>query len=306
MKYIAPEDLQKILPMKAAVDALEFAFGDAAPPEAPQRMHVAVPGGTLLLMPAAGDMGTGVKLVTLNPSNPGRGLPFIHGTYMLFRPNDLAPECVIDGGALTALRTAAVSGLATRHLARGDAHGLVIFGAGVQGHSHLDAMATERRLRRVTVVSRTRQPAEALASRARALGFEGAVGDASAVATADIVCTCTTSNDPVFDGSLLPDGCHVNAVGAYQPHTRELDDDAVLRGRVVVETREAALEEAGDLLIPIDAGVITRDHIVAELGEVVRGREVRSSDEDITVFKSVGVAFEDLVLARAAADRVKS
>jgi ornithine cyclodeaminase/alanine dehydrogenase-like protein (mu-crystallin family) len=292
--------------MKAAVDALEAAFGDASSPEAPQRMHVAVPGGTLLLMPAAGEMGTGVKLVTLNPSNPGRGLPFIHGAYMLFAPEDLAPECVIDGGALTALRTAAVSGLATRYLARGDAEHLVIFGAGVQGHSHLDAMAAEGRLRRVTVVSRTLEPAEALASRARSLGFEGAVGDAGAVAAADIVCTCTTSNDPVLDGSLLPAGCHVNAVGAYQPHTRELDDNAVLRAKVVVETREAALEEAGDLLIPIEAGVITREHIVAELGEVVRGQVVRSSDDDVTVFKSVGVAFEDLVLARAVADRMKS
>jgi ornithine cyclodeaminase/alanine dehydrogenase-like protein (mu-crystallin family) len=118
------------------------------------------------------------------------------------------------------------------------------------------------------------------------------------------VCTCTTSPTPVFEGSLLSAGSHVNAVGAYTPETRELDDDAVGRARVVVETREVALAEAGDLLIPIGAGSIGPDHVVADLSEVVHGVTVRRSPEDVTVFKSVGVAFEDLVVARAAVDRL--
>lgn len=306
MRYVGAGELEEILPMHAAVDALEAAFMAGARVESPPRMHVDVPDGTLLMMPAAGEMGTGVKLVTLNPGNPERGLPFIHGAYMLFAPGTLVPECAIDGGVLTGLRTAAVSALATRRLARRDAPHLVIFGAGVQARSHLVAMAAVRDLRRVTIVSRSRGPADDLVQQARALGFEAAVGDPGDVAAADIVCTCTTSKEPVFDGSLLPAGCHVNAVGAYQPHARELDDATVVRAKVVVETREAALEEAGDLLIPIEAGLITRAHIVAELSDVVRGEPVRTSAGDVTVFKSVGVAFEDLVLARAAVDAMQS
>lgn len=290
--------------MNAAVDALEAAFATGRLGDAPQRLHAEVPDGTLLLMPAAGIQGAGVKIVTLNPSNPDAGLPFIHGAYVLFAPGTLAPECVIDGGALTGLRTAAVSGLATRHLARADASRLVIFGAGVQAHSHLTAMAAVRRIRRVTVVSRSPEPAERLVARARALGMEASVGEPGDVRDADIVCTCTTSKRPVFDGAHLPSGAHVNAVGAYQPHTRELDDAAIRRGKVVVETRAAALEEAGDLLIPLESGTIAGDHIVAELADVAGGRTIRESDDDITVFKSVGVAFEDLVLARAAVDRM--
>ncbi len=303
MRYIAGDELEAILPMRDAIDALEAAFTAGDLPAAPQRAHVEVPSGTLLLMPAAGTMGTGVKLVTLNSGNVERGLPFIHGAYMLFAPDTLIPECVIDGGALTGLRTAAVSGLATRRLARRDAGHLVVFGAGVQGRAHLDAMAAVRDIRSVTIVSRSRGPADALVDRAGRRGIDAAVGDPGAVTTADLICTCTTSGDPLFDGSLLPAGCHINAVGTYQPHTRELDDRAVARAKVVVETREAALEEAGDLLIPIEAGVVTRDHVVAELADVVRGTQVRTGDDDITLFKSVGVAFEDLVVARAAFDR---
>jgi len=287
--------------MKAAVDALEAAFAAADETVTPPRMHVDVPDGTLLVMPSAGRAGAGVKLVTLNPENPSRGLPFIHGAYVLFAPETLVPECLIDGAALTGLRTAAVSGVATRYLAREDARHLVVFGAGAQATAHLEAMVSVRKLERVTIVSRSREPAVRLTERAEEMGLAARVGAPEDVADADIVCTCTTSAEPVFDGAALPSGCHVNAVGAYQPHTRELDDAAVTRAKVVVEHRDAALEEAGDLLIPIENGVITRDHIVADLFEVVRGAAVRTARDDVTVFKSVGVAFEDLAVARAAA-----
>lgn len=289
--------------MADAVDALERAFASETPAEAPLRSHIDVPSGTLLTMPAAGGDGVGVKLVTLNPSNPDQGLPFIHGVYVLFSAATLEPEAVIDGGAMTALRTAAVSGLATRHVAREDAMRLVIFGAGTQGNSHLDAMVAVRPVASVTIVSRSAGPAEELVSRARSLGIEASVGDPAAVADADIVCTCTTSPSPVFDGSRLLGGCHVNAVGAYTTDTRELDDATMSRARIVVEDRDAALAEAGDIVIPLRSGAIEGHQIVADLFEVVAGEPVRTTDDDLTVFKSVGVAFEDLAIARAVVDR---
>jgi len=297
--------LQQALPVEAAIAALEASFRASTLPTSPLRTHVQAEGADLLMMPAMGDPGIGIKLVTVNPSNPGRGLPLIHAVYVLFGPGSTEPRAVIDGAALTALRTAAVSALATRHLANPDAERLVIFGAGVQGHSHLLAMRAVRPIWLVTVVSRTPQRAGELVDRARALDMEASVGGPEAVAKADLVCTCTTSPEPLFDGALLKPGTHINAVGSYQPHTRELDDAAVARARIVVETREAALAEAGDLVIPMKAGVVGPSAIVADLSEVVRGAAVRTSPEDITIFKSVGVAFEDLVVAKAALDRMQ-
>lgn len=295
--------LSQLLPMAAAVDALQAAFRLPLP-DAPLRSHVEAGEGELLVMPAVGPQGAGVKLVTVQPGNPDRGLPLVQGVYVLFAPGTLEPVATIDGAALTALRTAAVSGLATRHLAREDAGRLVVFGAGTQAGAHLAAMAAVRPIDEVVVVSRTEARAEALAERADAMGLRASVGSPDAVAEADIVCTCTTSPTPVFDGSLLADGAHVNAVGAYTPRTREVDEETVRRAAVVVETREAALAEAGDLLIPIEEGAISKDHIRADLAQVVAGARVRSGDADVTLFKSVGVALEDLVVARAAVDRL--
>ena len=297
--------LQQALPMESAIDALEAAFRAPTQPTSPLRTFVEAGGADLLMMPAVGDPGIGIKLVTVNPSNPGRGLPLIHAVYVLFGPGSTEPRAVIDGAALTALRTAAVSGLATRHLANPEAERLVIFGAGVQGHGHLLAMRAVRPIWLVTVVSRTPRRAAELVDRARALDMEASVGGPEAVAKADLVCTCTTSAEPLFDGALLKPGAHVNAVGSYQLHTRELDDAAMSRARIVVETRDAALAEAGDLVIPMKAGVMGPSAIVADLAEVVRGAAVRTSPEDITIFKSVGVAFEDLVVAKAALDRMQ-
>lgn len=299
LPVIDAEGLRRALPMGAAIDALERAFGGALP-QAPLRSHVATPAGTLLVMPAAGAEGVGVKLVTLTPSNPDRGLPLIHALYALFDAETQAPLALLDGAALTALRTGAISGLATRYLARPEAARLVVFGAGVQARSHVEAMRAVRAVEHVTVVSRTRERAEALAAELRASGLAAEVGEPEAVAEADLVCTCTTSPTPVFDGRRLASGAHVNAVGAYTPETRELDTEAVARARVVVETREVAMAEAGDLLIPMREGRIGPEHVLADLAELVRGAAVRRSAEDVTAFVSVGVASEDLVVARAA------
>ncbi len=300
---IDAHELHRLLPMEAAIDALEAAFASPLP-ETPLRSQVETPSGTLLVMPSAGSPGLGVKLVTLTPSNPERGLPFLHAAYALFDGRTQALLALIDGAALTALRTAAVSGLATRYLARPDTARLVIFGAGVQARAHLGAMRAVRPVTSVVVVSRTPERAEELVREARETGLVAEVGGPETVAEADLVCTCTTSPEPVFDGRRLADGAHVNAVGAYTPDTRELDGETVRRARVVVETREVAMAEAGDLLIPMREGAVGQDQVLADLAEVLAGAVVRRGPKDVTVFKSVGVAFEDLVVARAALDRM--
>jgi len=302
MRSIGADELRELLSMTGAIDALEAGFRDGDPSVTPPRSSIDTPAGSLLLMPASGTAGVGVKLVALTPSNPEGGLPFVNAVYVLFDVATQTPEAVIDGGALTALRTAAVSGLATRHLARPDARRLVIFGAGVQAAVHLEAMLAVRPVDRVAIVSPTRARAEALADRVRGLGVEAVVGDPDDVAEGELVCACTTSTAPLFDGNALSPGAHVNAVGAYLPDARELDSTTIARAKVVVETRDAALAEAGDLLIPIGEGAIGSQHVIADLKELVTGAAVRTSPDDVTVFKSVGIAFEDLVVARAAVE----
>jgi ornithine cyclodeaminase/alanine dehydrogenase-like protein (mu-crystallin family) len=306
MRVVDGATFRAALSIPAAIDALERAWAAEDPSlAAPLRTSLATPAGALLVMPAAGAAGAGVKLVTLTESNAALGLPFVQAAYVLFDADTQRPEAIIDGTELTALRTAAVSGLATRLLARPDTHRLVVFGAGVQARSHLDAMRAVRPIDDVVVVSRTPASAAALVDRAMASGVRARVGEPADVASADLVCTCTTSAVPVFDGSQLPDGVHVNAVGAYRPETRELDTETVRRARVVVETRAVAFAEAGDVSIPIAEGAVTSDHVVADLREVIGGARVRVADTDLTVFKSVGMAFEDLVVARAALDALR-
>ena len=302
LRVIGAEELRAALPMRAAIDALEAAFRSKDPSGGPVRSSVDTPGGSLLLMPAFDDAAVGVKLVTITPENPGRALPLIHATYALFEGETQALRAILDGAELTALRTAAVSGLATRRLAREDASRLVIFGAGVQARSHLAAMVTERPVAEVVVVSRTAGPAEQLVREALERGMQASVGGPEAVAEADLICTCTTSEEPLFDGSTLRPGAHVNAVGTHLPTARELDTETIRRAHVVVESREVALAEAGELVIPLSEGAIGREHIVADLAEVAGGASVRTGDEDVTMFKSVGMAFEDLAVARAIVD----
>ena len=302
-RIIDAAELTRLLPITDAVDALDHAFRGSLP-LAPQRARVDVPGGELMLMPSVGASGFGVKLVTIaGASVADRALPLVQAAYVLFDTPGLSPIAMIDGTALTTLRTSAVSALATRYLARSESRILTIIGAGVQGAAHLDAMLAVRPIEVVWVVSRGTARAEELVAHAVDLGLHAAIADPGAVAQSDIVCTCTTSPDPVFDGSLLVPGAHVNAIGAYRPNEREVDDLTVRRARIAVETREAALAEAGDLLIPIAQGLIEPADILADLSEVVRGHPVRRDEQDITLFKSIGVAFEDLVVANAVLER---
>lgn len=293
VRFYPAEDVHRLLTYPMALDALESTFRTLKV-TAPPRSTVETEHGVLLLMPAFGEDGLGVKLVTLTPGNPDAGRPFVQAAYVLFDASTQSLRAVIDGSSLTAIRTAAVSALATRFLAAPDASRLVIFGAGVQANSHLDAMRAVRPIDELVVVSRTADAAEALVARASGDGLNASVGTPEAVAGADIVCTCTTSATPVFDGSLLAEGVHVNAVGAYRLESRELDEAAVRDAAIVVETLEVALAEAGDLALAFGPGMA--DRIDADLHEVVTGARPNGHH---SVFVSVGVAFEDLAVAAA-------
>ncbi|HEX5193913.1 MAG TPA: ornithine cyclodeaminase family protein [Solirubrobacteraceae bacterium] len=260
--------------------------------------------GELLLMPAFGPEGAGLKLVSIVRGNGARGLPLIQGLYVLLARDGLTPELVIDGAALTGIRTAAVSALATRRLARPDSRHLVVFGAGAQASAHVAAMRAMLPIERVTIVARSPASARA-ATLARAVAADGVratVGTPSAVADADVVCTCTTSTEPVFDDARLPAGAHVNAIGAYRLDMCELPAATLARALLVVESVPATLAEAGDVARAIDAGVLPARGFADELVEVLDGTVGRSGPEQLTVFKSVGLAIEDLMLARAVAD----
>jgi len=303
MAWVDREALARLLTPSQGADALALSLrGEGKDPVAPVRTVVRLDVGELLMMPAAGPEGAGTKLLSVVPRNPTRGLPLVQGVFVLFSPDELRPIAIIDGAALTELRTPAVSVLAARVLAREDAQRLVVFGAGVQARAHVAAMAAIRPIRTVTVVARS--TAANLVEDLRRAGFEAEEGGAEAVGRADIICTCTTAAEPLFDGDAVARGAHVSAMGSYRPETREIDEALLRRATVVLEDREAVLAEAGDLLIPLAAGAYDLDRVSGDLRSLATGALTRSDPEEITVFKSVGVAWEDLVVARACWDRL--
>ena len=299
---------QRLLPMDRCIDLMADALAGLARGEAnnPLRSVVPVPAAvpsSLATMPAvlADPPAMGVKIITVFPGNHGQGVDSHQGFVMLFEGEHGTPLALIDAIAITAIRTAAVSGLATRLLAREDAGDLAILGSGTQARSHLDAMRAVRSLRRVRAWSPHSDRLEAFAAEASASGtaVEVSASAQEAVAGADIICTVTASAQPVLAGDWLSPGAHVNAVGASLAANRELDNAAVARARLFVDRRESARAEAGDYLIPLREGAIGEDHIVAELGELAAGlASGRTSPDEITLFKSLGLAVEDLAAAR--------
>ena len=262
--------------------------------------------GVLATMPGAlRDLGAlGVKVLTVFPQNHGTPFDSHQGVVLLFEADHGQLIGILDATAITAIRTAAVSAVATQALARTDAGDLAILGTGTQADRHLEAMALVRPLRRVRVWSRNPASVSAFVDRARReqqIDVEGCDTAEKAVAGADLICTVTSASSPVLRGAWLRPGTHVNAVGACLPESRELDTDAVHRSRLFVDSRESALKEAGDVLIPLREGAIGQDHIVAELGDVLAGTAAgRRTPEEVTLFKSLGLAIEDLAAAQRA------
>jgi len=300
----------RVLPMGAAVALMRRAFQELAAGrvQQPLRQVLHAPtGDAFAVMPAraCAEDGTtaalGVKAITVVPGNKDRGLPPHHGLILVFDPGTGVPVAAVDAAAVTAIRTAAASAVATDVLASPDARVLAVLGAGTQARSHLTAMAEVRRLDEVRVWNRDPARARALAERAGArLGIPvvpcATVGEATR--GADIVCTTTASTEPLLFGPDLDDGVHVNAVGASFPHTRELDGSVVRRAGVFVDRRESALNEAGDLLAAIREGFFAAGDIRAEIGEVLLGHHPgRTRETEVTVFKSLGMAVQDLLSA---------
>ncbi|GAA4291861.1 ornithine cyclodeaminase family protein [Streptomyces venetus] len=250
--------------------------------------------------------GYGLKAMVLKPENPSRGLELHIGVVLVFDPETGAPLALMDAGAVTAVRTAAVSAVATEALARPDAGDLAVLGSGVQARSHLEAMRLVRSLRRVRVWSRTAENAEAFRTWAAAeldLEVETVSTPSAALAGADLVCTTTAAREPVVQAGDLAPGAHVNAVGASFVDHRELSSRAVAGASFFVDSRESALAESGDLRAPLTEGLVGPDHIQAELGEVLLGTHAgRREETEITVFKSLGLGVQDIMSGFAVAE----
>jgi alanine dehydrogenase len=287
MKFLDEQAVHRVLRMDALIPAMEQALHLLSSGRAMQPLRNVLPldayGGFFLSMPAYVSGQLGAKLVTFYPRN--QGMPTHHALIMLFRPETGEPLVVMDGRLITEMRTAAVSAAATKLLARPDASSLAILGSGVQARSHLEAMRLVRNFGDVRVWS----PHNAAAF-AQEHGVRAAASAEDAVRGADVVVVATTSGKPVLSGRWLSPGVHVNAVGAPRPDWRELDDEVLARCRLYVESREAASRESGD--------VIAAGSIFAEIGEVITGTHPgRQRADDITLFKSVGVAVEDIASA---------
>lgn len=300
MRTLTEDDVRQRLDLMRLIAAMEAAFRDRySSSEIPLRTHINLGSGIFLLMPCYDGSGSalGVKIVTVQ-ENPAQPQDRIQATYILCDPQTASPKLIVPAKYLTDIRTAATSALATKFLARQDAETLGIFGTGRQARAHLQVLPLVRNFRRVLVCGKTRAESEIFAKEASS---EIAVvpSDASSVAgESDVICTCTTSPVPLFDGNLIRPATHLNLVGSFQPHRREVDSTGVKRSRLFVDTYEACLAEAGDLLIPMKEGVIARAHLIADLHEVVTGKKPgRTAADQITLFKSVGCALEDLVAA---------
>lgn len=312
-------EVAALLPMRECIEAMAAALETLARGGAvlPLRPLVRLPEnrGVLGMMPAYLDAprALGVKVISVFPANHGTRFDSHQGAVLLFDTEHGQLLALMDASAITAIRTAAVSGVATRALARTDAGDLAILGAGVQAGSHLQAMMAVRQVRRVRVWSRTTDHASTFAERMsdrHRLVVEACASARDAVEGADLICTTTASPTPVLEGAWLAAGAHINVVGSSVPSAREVDTAAVVRSRLYVDRRESALAESGDILMPRGEGAIGDDHIVGELGDVLLGRAPgRGTDQDITLFKSLGLAVEDVaaahhVYARARAEGV--
>lgn len=319
MRMISAADVDRTLDYAALVETLRTAFRDGA--VQPVRHHHTIerPDGaasTLLLMPAWNDLvraGTsdgghvGVKIVTVSPDNNAIAKPAVMGLYLLLKARTGEPQALIDGPRLTQWRTACASALAATYLAREDASKLLIIGAGALSRFLANAHSAVRPISEIRIWNRTAANAEAAAADLRRSGLNASVTDNldAALGWADIVSAATISSQPLVKGALLSPGAHVDLVGGFTPTMREADDETIRRARVYVDTRAGATKEAGDIVQPLASGVLTNDAIVADLHELARGEKPgRESPDEITLFKSVGAALEDLAAGIAVYENI--
>ncbi len=307
VRMISQTEIRQLLPMSECLDLMAEALKALARGAAilPLRQVIALPdkSGLLAVMPSySGNLpAMGVKIISVFPGNLGSELDSHQGAVLLFETERGRLLAILDASEITAIRTAAVSGVATRLLAREDATDLVILGSGVQARTHLEAMLVARNISRVRVWSRNFENARTFAERESQRHLVSVIpvrAAQEAVAAADIICTTTAATEPVLAGDWISLGAHINAAGAFGPKTRELDTAAVVKSRLFVDRRESTLNESGDFLIPTREGAITNTHILGELGELLIEKvKGRTAPVEITLFKSMGIAIEDLASA---------
>lgn len=313
MLLLSDDEISRLISMRETIDAVEAAFGEFARGgvKMPQRSTIMLDeeAGSISFMPSyipeARALAT--KIISIYPKNPTKGLPTTAAWIIVNDPETGMIEALLDGTYLTAMRTGAVTGVAARYLAPKDSKKAAIIGCGVQGKTQAWAVAETRAIEKMRVFDLSRERMD-LFSREMSgkLGIDVVPSDsvAEAVNGVDIVVTATTSKDPVVRREWLGERVHVSAIGAFYPDYRELDTGTIRDAKLVVDSREAIMEEAGDILIPISEGVIGVDHIYAELGDLVLGRKPgRTDDDGLTVFKSVGLAIQDSSVARLVLDK---
>lgn len=305
IRVLSAKDIHDLLTYDRCIAAVEQAMSETSAGRVtlPLRQVMPVPGdrGRLGMMPGAfaADSSFGIKLISLYPDNPAFGLSSHLGLYLLFEAEHGRPRAILEAGALTAVRTASASAVATRHLARRDARRLAIIGTGEEAETHLAAIPRVRDIAEVVVWGRSADKAAAFVARHRdRINIRAAATLEEAVRGADIVCTVTAARTPILFGAMLEPGQHVNLVGASTAATAEADGEVVRRSRFFVDSRQSAMAEAGELLAAIRDGIVDEGHIQAEIGEVISGaRPGRRGDDEITVYKSLGIAPQDLAAA---------
>lgn len=317
MRIIGGRDLRRAVTMVEAIATAREAFAALSTGQAdvPVRTHLPTAGGTALFMPGySRALGfAGLKLVSVTPANPARGLPVVQAAVLLMEDATGTPVALIEGTSLTRMRTGAAIGLGAELFAREDAETMALFGVGAAARASLEAVCAVRPIRRVRAVCRSelhfhefsRAIRAALGDRVPRLEWAPPEESERALSSAAIVVTATTSPAPLFPAELLAPGVYVGALGAFTPETRELDTETVLRARLIVDTRAGALAEAGEVLLPIREGRMTEAHIHAEIGEVVAGLRPGREGSEIIVFKSSGNAMQDLTLAALAYRRAE-
>ena len=303
MIILDKEQIPKMVSMPEAIDAMRSAFTQLSNGEAivPTRLSLDIhdKNATFLIMPAyaKGCPYYSVKIVSVNYSNPDKGLPLIQAVVQVFDAANVEQLATMDGESITAIRTGAASGLATDLLANKDAKVAAIFGTGVQADSHIKALIEVRGIERVLVFSRNKKSAELFCD-LFPNKIKCEIGNIKSLCEADIICTTTPSKLPLFKYENIKPGCHLNVIGSHQPSKREISSDIVENSKIIVDKIDACKIEAGDLIIPMNKGKWSFDLVHGELGQVISGEvSGRDSEDEITLFKSVGNAIQDLALA---------
>ena len=314
MLILNAENVRKALPMNEAIEAMKTAYAALSSGTAvvPLRTRLPIPNSEALslFMPAVVTSQEGdalaIKVVSLFPTNPVRGLAYIQAAVLVLDPETGQAIALLEGSSLTAIRTGAAGGAAIDLLARKDSKVVAIFGSGAQGRTQLEAACTARPIETAFIFGGAAGKAQSFAAEMKGKGnitqdIRVAGSAREAIENADIICTATTSSRPVFDDRDVKPGTHISAVGSYTPDMQEVPAETLQRAKIFVDSRSASMEEAGDLIQPIRAGLFDETHICGELGEVVSGQlPGRRSPEEITYFKSVGIAVQDAMAAQVA------